>query len=173
MLWDLLKGWLADHKLITAPLTACGVAQFVKGVHLYLKERCWRWSWLISDGGMPSAHSAMVTAMVAAIGFSLGYDSEEFALALVFALIVLHDAMGVRRLAGKHSRLLKSLLREKDNPANPVDLPEHPVGHTPYEVLAGALIGILVASMVFDRGPAWHEALRHIARVTFRHHAAL
>ncbi|MGQ9513155.1 divergent PAP2 family protein [Thermodesulfitimonas sp.] len=172
MFSDFAKEWLANHKLITAPLTACGVAQFVKGVYMYLKERCWRWSWLISDGGTPSAQSAMVTAMVAAIGFSLGYDSEEFALALVFALIVLHDAMGVRRLAGKHSRLLKTLLREKDNPTSPVDLPEHPVGHTPYEVLAGALIGILVASIVFDRGPVWREAFCHIRHLTFRHHVS-
>lgn len=173
MLWDLVKGWLASHKLIAAPLTACGVAQCVKGIYLYLKERCWRWSWLVSDGGMPSAHSAMVTALVAAIGFSLGYDSEEFALALVFALIVLHDAMGVRRLAGKHSRLLKSLLREKGNPTNPVDLPEHPVGYTPHEVLAGALIGLLVAVMVFDRGPVLREALRHIGHIALRHHVTL
>ncbi|MBC7345493.1 MAG: divergent PAP2 family protein, partial [Clostridia bacterium] len=78
------------------------------------KERRWCWQWLYADGGMPSAHSAMMTALAAAVGLALGFDSAEFAMSLVFAMIVCRDAMGIRRLAGRHSRLLRELMeREK------------------------------------------------------------
>jgi len=173
MLGEFLRGWLTNHKLIVAPLTACGVTQLIKGVYMYLKERCWRWYWLFSDGGMPSAHSAMVVALVAGIGFTLGYNSDEFALALVFALIVLHDAMGVRRVAGKHSQILRQIVEKTEGADRPTDIPPYPVGHDPKEVLAGAVIGVVVAGLVFAKAPAAWQLARHIGRMPFHYHIGL
>ncbi len=121
---------------------------------------------------MPSAHSAMVTATVVAIGFTRGYNSGEFALALVFALIVLHDAVGVRRLVGKHSLLLQKLVGEKSRD-DLGELPSHLVGHSPQEVLVGAAIGVVVAVLMFNRGPVVWQVAKHLGSIALRHHARL
>ncbi|MGO0122120.1 divergent PAP2 family protein [Desulfothermobacter acidiphilus] len=157
----MLHYWFLAHKLILAPLAACWVTQGIKSLLAWRREHRWSWEWLYADGGMPSAHSAMVSALAVAVGLCLGFDSAEFALALVFAFIVWHDAMGVRRVAGKHSHLLRELVQREELETAESDLPRGPVGHTPQEVLVGACIGALVAFFLLGHGHlVWYLAKR-------------
>lgn len=105
---------------------------------------------LVGSGGMPSSHSATVCAMASAAYFRYGAASFEFAVTLIFAIVVMYDAMGVRRETGIQAKLLNDMLKafadmgRSELSANE-KLKEF-VGHTPLQVLAGAILGILIAS---------------------------
>ncbi|XP_072085137.1 uncharacterized protein [Arachis hypogaea] len=111
------------------------------------KERRWDVKQFVGSGGMPSSHSATVTALTASVGFQEGFGGPLFATALVLALIVMYDATGVRLQAGRQAEVLNQIVYEL--PA------EHPLaesrplrellGHTPPQVMAGGLLGILTA----------------------------
>lgn len=123
-------------------------------------ERFW------GPGGMPSAHSATVCALCIAISRQSGYSSTEFALSFVLAAIVMYDAMGVRRAAGEQAKVLNKLLlvnksfkvlsikkRKLEDPKLALQQTEHKelkeiIGHTPIEVMAGAILGILFGMML-------------------------
>lgn len=105
---------------------------------------------LVGDGGMPSGHSATVTAMALMTGFRLGFDNPIFGIAMIFAIVVMHDATGVRQEAGKHARSIIELteifneyLVEHDEEVKLEKL-KTLVGHTPLQVVCGAGVGILV-----------------------------
>lgn len=102
---------------------------------------------MYGDGGMPSGHSATVSSLATMCGLSYGFGSVEFAISSILAVIVCHDAMGVRRQAGKHAVVLNELLQYFE-PGHQADLKEL-VGHTPLQVTAGILIGILNALLMF------------------------
>jgi len=140
-----------------AALTGIGLAQFIKIPLHYFTHRTWNWGLLFSTGGMPSSHSAAVTALATAVGFSEGFSSTYFAIATVFAIIVMFDAAGVRRHAGNHAVLLNILLEEfnllkkefkhlriKAEQEKREKLKEL-LGHQPIEVFIGAWLGILIA----------------------------
>lgn len=94
---------------------------------------------------MPSSHSAIVCSLAVLIGKSQGFDSPIFALSLVFAAVVMYDAAGVRRAAGKQAKLLNKIVETPN--LSPVQVQERLVevlGHSPKEVLVGAIIGIIV-----------------------------
>ena len=106
---------------------------------------------LFGDGGMPSAHSATVVCMTVMIGYTCGVGSPVFGLAFIFAIVVMHDATGVRREAGKHAALLievmttlNGIISERDSIVRRQKL-KTMVGHTPMQVFFGALFGIVVA----------------------------
>ena len=109
---------------------------------------------------MPSAHSAMVCALTVSMARFSGINSPEFALAVMFAFVTMYDAMGVRREAGLHAKLLNKYLNQletqnadidgdgiPDKEVDEIDLKEY-IGHTPLEVLGGVLLGILVGIIV-------------------------
>lgn len=105
---------------------------------------------LFGDGGMPSGHSATVTAMALMTGFRLGFDNPIFGIAMLFAIVVMHDATGVRQEAGKHARsiieltdLFNEYLLEHDEKVK-LDKLKTLVGHTPLQVVCGAAVGIIV-----------------------------
>ena len=120
----------------------------------FTPERLW------GAGGMPSAHSAMVCALTVSIARFNGVNSAVFALAVMFAFVTMYDAMGVRREAGEHARLLNKYLNQIENQkadANGDGIPDKEVdeielkefiGHTPLEVLGGVLLGILVGILI-------------------------
>ena len=105
---------------------------------------------MMSYSGMPSSHSAFVTALVAIIGLKLGIFSPIFAVSLVFAFIVVRDAVGLRQYLGEHGRILNELVEDlKEEPDKPLNQ-EYPhllekIGHTPTQVIVGALIGFAVS----------------------------
>ena len=119
-------------------------AQLCKTVIEALTHRRLDWRRLLGDGGMPSGHSATVTGLAAATLLHFGAESFAFAVSAVLAIIVMHDAMGVRWQAGQHARTINELLL-KLNGAPPEKMLEELLGHTPLQVAVGALLGALVA----------------------------
>ena len=104
---------------------------------------------LLGDGGMPSSHSATVTAMALACGLKTGFDSPVFAVATIFALVVMHDAAGVRRETGKQARVINDLVKQVyEEGMTPDEILKEFVGHTPLQVLVGAVVGILAALVI-------------------------
>ncbi|CCO08700.1 divergent PAP2 family protein [Desulforamulus hydrothermalis] len=143
--------WLYLNKILFAPLTAFLTAQFLKGLLECLTNKKWRWERFFEAGGMPSSHSAMVTALATAAGLSYGWSSSLFTITAIFSLIVMYDAMGVRRAAGIHAKVLNQILEEmgrQDGQQNVKALKEL-IGHTPSEVAVGAMIGVIMAAVVF------------------------
>ena len=92
--------------------TAWGLAQIIKVPVTYLFTREVDWSLLLSAGGMPSSHSALVTALGWAIGLEYGFDSPVFAIAFISGAIVIYDATGVRRAAGEHAKVINRMIAE-------------------------------------------------------------
>lgn len=106
---------------------------------------------LVGSGGMPSSHSSTVCALTVSSVLCYGFSSFEFAVSFIFALVVMYDAMGVRRETGKQAKLLNSILSENPLKLNNIEFQEklkEYVGHTPLQVLAGAILGIALALIV-------------------------
>ena len=115
-------------------------------IGLIKKEKHGFRSHLFTSGGMPSSHSATVVALATFIGFHDGFESGLFGLAALFALIVMYDAMKVRRSSGEQGLAIRQLIREQKSN---VKLPRAAKGHTPTEVAIGAFLGILIGLVVF------------------------
>lgn len=136
---------LWNNHLLTNALTAWIIAQILKVVIYALMNGKLDIRRLFGDGGMPSGHSATVTAMAVTAGMECGLDSAAFAIAAILAIIVMHDAMGVRLEAGKHAKALNELLElASSDLESEVKLKEF-LGHTPLQVAFGCLLGLIVA----------------------------
>lgn len=136
---------LSNTALITASL-AWFLAQVSKLLIVLLRERQLQLSYLTSAGGMPSSHSAVVVALATRIGMDQGVASPMFAIAFIFAGVVLYDAAGIRRAVSVQARILNRMLEEvielkRFNEKRLLEL----LGHTPFEVFIGSLLGLLVA----------------------------
>ena len=132
--------------LLTA-VAAWLMAQILKTIlHLAIYRKL-DFGRLFGDGGMPSGHSSTVSALAVICGLRLGFESTEFAISAVLALIVCHDAMGVRWETGKQAKVLNEL-RHYLETGDETDLKEL-VGHTPLQVVAGVILGIGVAVLMF------------------------
>lgn len=134
------------YHLILIPIFAAVLAQIIK-VIIAAVEKKFTWRDFNSYGGMPSSHSALVTSLVAVVGYFEGWDSGALAISLVLALVVIRDAGGFRRVLGQHAEELNRLATEKFSSA---ELPTPPhfmerLGHTPAELFFGALIGLFSA----------------------------
>lgn len=137
-------------------------AQFIKVPILFALTRKVDWSLIVSTGGMPSSHSAAVTALATGVGLDSGFDSSIFAVATIFAIITMYDATGVRRQAGEHAAILNQLRKDfnrfiseaKDWPyMNEQEMRKELkelLGHKPIEVFFGALTGIFLTLIVYS-----------------------
>ena len=130
---------LLDNHLIVNSLAAWAAAQIIKTILYAVMHGELDFHRLFGDGGMPSGHSATVTAMAVTAALEYGLASPVFAIAAILAIIVMHDAMGVRLETGRQAAVINRLLRESREPSREV-LKEF-VGHTPAQVAVGALIG--------------------------------
>jgi len=137
---------IVQNEHIRIAILSLVVAQVLKIFFYYLKCRKFSFRVLIQPSGMPSSHTSMVTALAASIGFSDGWISNTFAIALIFSVIVMYDAAGVRRAAGRQARVLNILMEDlfTKKRINELRLKEL-LGHTPLEVFFGVLLGIIVA----------------------------
>jgi acid phosphatase family membrane protein YuiD len=137
---------ILTNKALMAAFIAWSVAQVIKVPLEYFLHHEWNWHLLLSAGGMPSSHSALVTGVTMTIGQTQGYGSPLFALALVTSTIVIYDATGVRRQAGDQARVLNLMIEEllTGHPLAEKELKEV-LGHTPREVVAGIALGIIVS----------------------------
>jgi acid phosphatase family membrane protein YuiD len=143
-------GAILVNRVLLSALAAWASAQVAKVPIEYLRTRHWNWGWLLTTGGMPSSHAALIVGVANAIGLYVGYDSSLFALAVAIAMVVTYDAAGVRRQAGIHAERINVLFDEllKGHMWNDAELREV-LGHTPFEVLAGTLWGLLVTTIVW------------------------
>lgn len=138
---------LNNHVLLPA-LVGWLIAQVVKLPLEYLRTRQWNWAILLRTGGMPSSHSALVAGIAHGIGLAQGFESPIFALGLTLAIVVIYDATGIRRQAGRHAKLLNTMIDElaAGHPLKNEQLLEF-LGHTPLEAIAGTLLGIACAQI--------------------------
>ena len=132
-------------KAIWVPLVAWFVAQALKTLINFALQKKINISYMWSPGGMPSAHSALMTALATTIGLMYGFDSPLFAISLAVAFIVMYDAAGVRRTVGYQSTMLNKMLDElfrgdKEFSQRLAEI----IGHTKWEVFAGAMLGIVM-----------------------------
>ena len=146
---------LNNHALIIS-LLSCVLAQISKVVVELIYHGKLNFRVIFESGGMPSSHSALVTALATDIGLRKGLDSGEFAIATVFAIIVMYDAAGVRQAAGKQAKILNQMIEELftgDHHLTEIHLKEL-LGHTPFQVLIGSVMGVVIAciSEIGSRG---------------------
>jgi len=138
-----------QNKVFIATILGWVTAQSIKIAINCIKERRFNFRWVIGTGGMPSAHSAGVMSLATAVGIQQGFDSVVFIITLVFAVVIAFDAQGVRRATGQQAEILNKILddiywRRKIQEDRLKEL----IGHTPFEVFVGSLLGIVIAALV-------------------------
>ncbi|MEA3464247.1 MAG: divergent PAP2 family protein [Patescibacteria group bacterium] len=135
------------YQILLLPLLSGLIAQTIK---FFIKSNQQKISAknLLAYSGMPSGHSAMVVSLAAIVGFKTGWHSPIFAITIILAIIVIRDALGIRRYLGQHGRIFNILVKDLKN--DEVLEKEYPhllenIGHTPMQVFIGALIGFLIS----------------------------
>ena len=144
---------LLHNDILIAGVLSWITAQVIKTILYAVLNKEIDFSRMIGDGGMPSAHSATVTAVAAMTGLTGGFGSSLFAVACIVAIIVMHDAMGVRLETGKQAKILNEMITllealGQSKLSMEKKLKEF-VGHTPTQVMAGMLLGIAVAAIYY------------------------
>ena len=137
--------FIDDFKYIIVPILTWFFIQLFKCLNDLAKNRKLNIRRILGAGGMPSSHSAVVTSLATLIGKHEGIETYGFAIAVIFACIVMYDAAGVRRAAGKQAKLLNKIVETPG--LSKVEVSERLVealGHTPFQVVVGAVIGIIV-----------------------------
>jgi acid phosphatase family membrane protein YuiD len=147
-------GDILDNSVLLVAVVACLIAQASKLVIELIKNRKLNARVLVTTGGMPSAHSALVTSLATGIGQTSGWASPEFAIATIFAIIVMYDAAGVRQAAGKQARILNQMVDElfRENHEFNEDRLKELLGHTPFQVIVGSALGMTISWLA---GPAY------------------
>ena len=135
-----------NHVLWVA-LVACITAQALKLVFEFIQHRSINPKVLVETGGMPSAHSALVSALACGVGQTIGWSTPAFAATSVFAVIVMYDAAGVRQAAGKQAKILNQILDElfQEHAEFNEDRLKELLGHTPVQVIVGSALGVIIA----------------------------
>ncbi|MCX5716394.1 MAG: divergent PAP2 family protein [Candidatus Omnitrophica bacterium] len=147
--FDFAREFFHNQVLFTS-LAAWAIAQTTKVALGVIREKKFNFKWFVGTGGMPSSHVAGMMALATSVGFVCGFDSYQFAIAFVVALIVMFDAQGVRRASGRQAVILNRMiddiyLKKKIEEKKVIEF----LGHTPVEVFAGAIMGVLVAIISF------------------------
>ncbi len=140
---------LFENRILIASIVAWIIAQFTKTIYELIRYREMRLNRLVSSGGMPSSHSALVMGLATATGRIAGLQSAAFAISIVLAAIVMYDAAGVRRAVSVQARILNQMIEEafQGKPFAEERLREL-IGHTPTQVIVGALMGFVVAFLL-------------------------
>ena len=132
-------------KFLLPPLVAWAIAQVAKVTLTSVQQRRLNLRVLAETGGMPSSHSAIVAGLTTAVGKNAGLTSAAFAIALIFTFVVMYDAAGLRRAAGRQAEVLNRLVEDLVHMRGVQEARlRELLGHTPMEVLVGALIGFVV-----------------------------
>ena len=140
---------IITNKCLMVPFALWFLIQLFKVITDLVKTRKLNVKRIMGAGGMPSSHSAVVTSLATLMGRTSGFDSPIFALACIFAFVVMYDATGVRRAAGKQASLLNKIIETPG--LTGLQVSERLVevlGHTPFQVFVGAFIGI-IAGLIF------------------------
>lgn len=137
--------FFTEYKYIIIPILVWFSIQAFKVLYDLVKTKKFNFKRIMGAGGMPSSHSAVVTSLATLIGIDYGTDSAVFALSVIFACVVMYDAAGVRRAAGKQAKLLNKIVETPG--LTGIEVTEklaEVLGHSPIQVFVGALIGIVV-----------------------------
>ena len=148
-----MKIWneILSNQVLVSAVAGWIVAQVLKTMLDLALNRTINWERMVGSGGMPSSHSATVCGLTTAAALHYGVSSFEFAVCCVLSMVVRYDATGVRRETGKQAKLLNSILSENPLKLNAEVLQEklkEYVGHTPLQVVAGAILGICLALVI-------------------------
>lgn len=137
-------------QMLLSPFLGFFIAGALKVPIYWLTDHEVKWSLVTSTGGMPSSHSATVSALALSVGLYEGFTSASFAIAMVLASVVLHDAVTIRRQAGMQAERINIIFNNllAGNPLSDKDLKEV-LGHTPFEVAAGVGVGLLTALIIW------------------------
>ncbi|SHI55727.1 hypothetical protein SAMN02745975_00152 [Geosporobacter subterraneus DSM 17957] len=140
---------IGKNDVLNVTIVSWFIAQTLKVVFTLIKEKRLNLYRFVGSGGMPSSHSSLVMGLSTAVGLKSGWNSMEYAIALSFALIVMYDASGVRRAVGKQAIILNKMIEDRQHhkPIGEQRLKEL-IGHTPFEVFAGAILGIVIANLM-------------------------
>jgi acid phosphatase family membrane protein YuiD len=138
-------------EVLSAVVLANFIAQVTKTILYSFCKKKIIWSMLLNTGGMPSSHTSSMIALSTSIGLISGFESIHFAIALTLSAVVMYDSAGVRRSAGQQATTLNHILKElpHDHTLNGINLKED-LGHSPKEVFAGALLGVLVSVLIHN-----------------------
>lgn len=137
---------LGRNKIFLTTVLTWIIAQTIKVIIGVIRQKRFDFRWFVGTGGMPSSHAAGASCLSTAIGINYGFDSVFFAIAAAFAIVVMFDAQGVRRASGKQARILNKIMEDiywqgKIDEGRLREL----IGHTPIEVIAGFILGVVVA----------------------------
>jgi len=146
---QIIKDIFSNH-MILAPIIAWAVSQILKTLTYLIVEKEFVFKRIISDGGMPSAHSATVISLAVMCGWIQGFDSAAFAISMILAVVIMRDAVGVRRESGINASAIKQLADKSNKELSEGEAPIETnklkvlVGHTPLQVVCGCIVGIVV-----------------------------
>lgn len=148
MTFGMFMSGLWHNRVLLSAATGWAAAQILKTIIHGMLESEWKLERLVGSGGMPSSHAATVCALVTAAAYNYGPNSFEFTISFLLAIIVLHDARGVRLETGKQAEILNEIVKYLRMEEGHTTLPEKElkelIGHTPVQVGAGMVIGIIV-----------------------------
>lgn len=144
---------IITNKILIVGVVSWFLAQVFKCISNLILTKKFSIERLFGDGGMPSGHSATVTSVAVATGLYEGFDSALFAVAMIVAIVVMHDAMNVRYQAGKQAELL-NVMADMFEKLTGADLPNEEklkelLGHTPLQVAAGCILGVATAVIMY------------------------
>ena len=141
---------IINNKIIQTAALSWLVAHIIKIIIDCIKNKTINPTLIVSSGGMPSSHSSFVTSLACATGFTEGFGSTLFAITFVFAMVVMYDASGVRRAAGKQAEVLNIFIANFEKHGIKIDSKlKELLGHSPVEVFAGAILGIVISVIMF------------------------
>jgi len=141
-----------NNKILVITISVWAFTQGIKVLLGIIREKKFNFKWFIGTGGMPSSHASGATALATSTGLYLGFDSPGFALAAVFALVTMFDAQGVRRSAGEQAAILNQIMEDiywkgRIETDRLIEL----IGHTPLQVITGAILGCLLALIIYHQ----------------------
>jgi len=139
----------SEHRAYVAVISAWLLAQICKVVQGVILHRKFDFRWFLDTGGMPSSHTAAVSSLTTVVGLYYGFGTIPFGITLVFSLIIMFDAAGVRRNVGKQATILNKIVDQlsKGQQVEEQRLKEL-LGHTPFQVFVGAFLGIVVSLLI-------------------------
>ena len=144
-----MMGIISEYKYLIVPFATWFFIQLFKLIYDLVTTKKFNFKRILGAGGMPSSHSAVVVALCTMIGKAYGINSAIFGLSVVFAFVVMYDAAGVRRAAGKQARILNRIIETPG--LSTLEVQEKLVevlGHTPVQVFVGAIIGFAVGAIL-------------------------
>ncbi len=136
-------------KIFLTPFLVMIIVQAIKSI-LDARKGEFNWNLMLNYGGMPSGHTALIVSTATVIGLAAGFDSAVFLLAVMIALLTMRDAVGFRAQLSEHAKIINKLIKElPDDKEYAYPYPPERLGHTPLQVLVGAIVGVVLTLLIY------------------------